>query len=136
MKKLSFAVHFIVQQVKHLLILLEIGVYRGFTVLILFDSNSKLHQIKLKSELTQRIDLGNDPYGNIQRLDNKLASLPELLNNVKSSLQDTKQQLETAKIECKKEFPREQELHDKTERLNEIRAELNDNKDTLTKKTM
>lgn len=61
-------------------------------------------------------------------MDNKLASLPKLLSGAKDSLQDVKEQLETAKIECKKEFPKEQELRNKTERLNEIRAELNDNK--------
>ena len=113
----------------------EIGEYRGFSVMIYFNSFDKNHKIKLKSELTQTVDLGKDPIGNIQRIDNKLSSLSALLTKAEISLQDTKEQLETAKIECKKEFPREQELREKTERLNEIRAKLNvgkDEKESLT----
>lgn len=105
----------------------EIGEYRGFTVMIQYNSFTKSHKIKLKAELTQTTDAGESAVGNIQRMDNILADLPERLIKVENSLQDTKNQLETAKIECKKEFPKEQELRDKIERLNEIRAELNDN---------
>lgn len=104
----------------------EIGEYRGFTVIINYNSLFKSHKIKLRSELTQTADASASELGNIQKMDNKLASLPELLSETENSLQDIKEQLETAKIECKKEFAKEQELREKTERLNEIRAELND----------
>ncbi len=107
---------------------IEIGKYRGFIVSVCYNAFTKNYVIKLKSELSHSVEVGESTVGNIQRMDNSLLFFSSLLMKAERSLQDTKEQLETAKIECKKEFPKEQELRNKTERLNEIRAELNDNK--------
>ena len=67
--------------------------------------------------------------GNIQRIDNFLEALPVRENNCKQKLEELEKQLETAKVEVKKEFEKEDELAEKSKRLEELNVLLNeDNK--------
>ncbi len=104
---------------------IEIGSYRGFNMELLFDEFTKNFIVTLKGSLSHSVELGTDVYGNIRRLDNALEAMPALLDSCRQKLTSVKSALETAKAECKKEFPREAELTEKLKRLAELNAELN-----------
>ena len=71
------------------------------------------------------IELGSDPVGNIARLDNALAAIAENLEQNKDKLENLTAQMEEAKQEVKRPFPQEQELAEKSARLNVLRIALN-----------
>ena len=103
----------------------EVGNYRGFKLEIFYDSFSRNMKATLKSDFQYSIDLGTDTIGNITRLNNVLDNIETRIPEVKEVLENTKKQFETAKLEVQKEFPQEQELKEKQEKLNQINAELN-----------
>ena len=102
-----------------------LGQYRGFAMELSFDSFSREFKVTLKGALRHPLSLGTDIFGNIQRLDNALAAMPEQLTACGEQLENTKAQLVTAKIEVEKPFPREDELKTKTARLDELNILLN-----------
>ena len=79
----------------------------------------------LKNEMQHKVALGSDVFGNIQRIDNILESIQEKITKVQEQLENTKVQFENTKQEVNKLFPQEQELIDKTARLNELNILLN-----------
>lgn len=79
----------------------------------------------LKNEMQHKVALGSDVFGNIQRIDNILESIPEKITKAQEQLDNTRVQFENAKQEVNKLFPQEQELIDKTARLNELNILLN-----------
>ncbi len=102
-----------------------LGQYRGFAMELSFDSFSREFKVTLKGALRHPVSLGTDVFGNIQRLDNALAALPEQLTACGEQLENVKTQLNTARIEVDKPFPREDELKTKTARLDELNILLN-----------
>lgn len=102
-----------------------LGQYRGFAMELSFDSFSREFKVTLKGALRHPVSLGTDVFGNIQRLDNALAAMPEQLTACGEQLENAKTQLATAKIEVDKPFPREDELKTKTARLDELNILLN-----------
>jgi len=102
----------------------EIGEYRGFKMEISFDSINRNIKLKLKNKFSYTIDLGVDSNGNITRINNCLENIEKDIPLEREKLDNTKLQLENAKIESQKEFPQEQELQEKQKKLNEINAEL------------
>ena len=107
----------------------EIGEYRGFKMEISFDSFTKNIKLKLKNKFSYSIDLGTDSNGNITRINNCLENIAKDIPLETEILDNIHLQLENAKIEEQKEFPKEQELKEKLKKLDEINAELkiNDN---------
>ena len=105
----------------------EIGEYKGFKLELSFNGLEKEFVITMKNRMSYNIDLGSDVYGNIKRIDNKISNIPEFIKNIELELEDTKKQLETAKIEVQKPFIKEQELQDKLKELDEINISLNIN---------
>ena len=107
-----------------------IGDYRGFSMDLSFDTNTKVFYVSLKGYLSHKLELGTDVFGNLQRLDNALEGLPKRLEVVKDNLEETKKQFELAKVESQKEFPQEAELQEKIKRLAEVEVLLDmDKKD-------
>ncbi len=102
-----------------------LGFYRGFSMDLSFDTFAKEYRITLRNTLSYTVPLGSDIYGNIQRLDNLFDSLPDKLTTVKELLENTLVQLDNAKVEVEKPFPREDELKTKTARLDELNILLN-----------
>ncbi len=102
-----------------------IGSYRGFQMELSFDSFSKEFQVALKGEMTHRVSIGTSAAGNMTRLDNALASIPQRLEKAEQKLDGLYQQQETAKAEVGKPFPQEAELAEKSARLSELDALLN-----------
>jgi hypothetical protein len=107
-----------------------LGEYRGFQMELSFDSFSKAYEVTLKSALSHKVALGTDIGGNITRLDNLLAALPEKLDSCRQQLEAAQTRLVTAKAEIEKPFPQEAELSEKSQRLAEVNIALNlDKKD-------
>ena len=109
---------------------IDIGVYRGFKMILSFDTFSKQFQLTLKNALSHTVDLGSDVFGNITRIDNTFAGFLRKLDDCRRKLDDLHHQVETAKEEVKKPFAQEQELIEKTARLAELDALLNMGKST------
>ena len=109
----------------------EIGSYRGFRIEIYYDTVNAHYCMNLCGKTKHKVDLGSDALGNLTRIENELSKLPARLEAAKTKKAETIAQLETAKEEIKKPFAFEDELKEKTERLNALNIELNLNeKDT------
>ncbi|NSF91739.1 DEAD/DEAH box helicase family protein [Blautia wexlerae] len=109
----------------------EIGSYRGFRMEIYYDTVNAHYCMNLCGKAKHKVDLGADALGNLTRIENELSKLPARLEAAKTKKAETIAQLETAKEEIKKPFAFEDELKEKTERLNALNIELNLNeKDT------
>lgn len=108
----------------------QIGSYRGLTLELTFDSFSQEYRLTMVGQLRHTVTLGTDVFGNLQRMDNALEGLPIKEQACREQLSNLQTQLETAKVEVQKPFPREEELKAKTARLEELNALLNmDNKE-------
>ena len=109
----------------------EIGSYRGFRMEIYYDIVNAHYCMNLCGKAKHKVNLGADALGNLTRIENELSKLPARLEAAKTKKVETIAQLETAKEEIKKPFAFEDELKEKTERLNALNIELNLNeKDT------
>ena len=101
-----------------------IGEYRGFDLYIQFNSLSQYYIMSLKKELYYPVELGNDVYGNLTRIDNAIENIPKSLKVEKELLQNTLQQLHNAELEVEKPFEKEDELNDALKKLSKINKEL------------
>lgn len=109
----------------------EIGSYRGFRMEIYYDTVNAHYCMNLCGKAKHKVDLGSDALGNLTRIENELSKLLARLEAAKTKKAETIAQLEIAKEEIKKPFAFEDELKEKTERLNTLNIELNLNeKDT------
>ncbi len=104
---------------------IEIGEYKGFKMMLSFDTMSRTFYMGLKNNLSHKVELGSDPSGNITRIDNVLNDIEKKLEDTKNTLEDTKKQYENAKIEMQRPFPQEEELKEKSKRLDELNIKLN-----------
>ena len=102
-----------------------LGEYRGFQMELSFDSFRHEFDIVLKGAMSHRVALGTDARGNITRLDNALAGVPDKLEKAKEQLSNLYNQQEATKSELGKPFPQEAELTAKSQRLAELDAALN-----------
>ena len=69
--------------------------------------------------------MGADAVGNIARIDHVLDEIPKNLEKHKTALDNLMAQQQEAQGEVKRPFAQEQELEDKTKRLNVLRLALN-----------
>ena len=106
---------------------IELGEYKGFKTSIEFDKIGRTFNFILKNKLSYEVGLGTDPSGNITRIDNELKDIEDTLKSTIDSLEDTKVQFENAKEEAKRPFKQEQELKEKSKRLDELNIKLNMN---------
>ena len=102
-----------------------IGSYRGFAMSLTVENFGKNFYLTLKGQMSHRVELGKDARGNLVRIDNALAQMPERYKTVQGRLENVQAQLATAKAELGKPFPQETELKEKSARLAELNAELN-----------
>ena len=106
----------------------KIGSYRGFQLSASFDPFEAALVVRMKGAMTHEVVLGTDPRGNLIRMDNALANIPQKLKKVEAQLDNLYQQLQAAKEEMGKSFPFEDELKEKSARLVELDTLLNLNK--------
>ena len=104
---------------------IQIGSYRGFQMEVFYDTVNAHYCLNLCGMRKYKVDLGTDALGNLTRIENEIAKIPARLEAAKTRKEETTAQLETAKEEVKKPFAFENELKEKTERLNALNIELN-----------
>ena len=103
----------------------QVGSYRGLTLELAFDTFAREYRLTMIGQLRHTVTLGTDVFGNLQRMDNALEGLPIKEQACREQLSNLQTQLETAKAEVQKPFPREAELNTKTARLEELNSLLN-----------
>ena len=103
----------------------QVGSYRGFAMSVSFDAFRQEYTLQLKGQMTHQATLGADPRGNLTRIDNALAQMPQRLESVKAQLDNLYQQQAAAKEEVGRPFPYEDELREKSARLTELDMLLN-----------
>jgi len=109
---------------------IEIGSYRGFRMEVFYDTMRSEYRLNLCGAYKHKVSLGSDALGNLTRIENVLSRISTDLEIEKTQRTETIAQLENAKVEVKKPFPYEDELKEKTDRLNALNIELNlDEKD-------
>ena len=101
-----------------------LGSYRGFELQASVNVFGETETSRCGA-LRHSVVLSTDIFGNFTRLDNLIKNLPDGLTTAEQRLQNTRAQLEQAKEEVKKPFPREEELRQKQARLNELNIALN-----------
>ena len=103
----------------------ELGSYRGFSMSIsrlqMFEKTS----LTLKGQMTHLVELSDDVFGNLARMDNTLDKIPERLRATEVAVENLNQQMAAAKAALGKPFPQEAELQAKSARLAELDAALN-----------
>ncbi|MBR1700594.1 MAG: DEAD/DEAH box helicase family protein [Lachnospiraceae bacterium] len=110
----------------------KIGSYCGFDVCMKFDLMFKKFDLKLVGETAHYVnDVGHDAFGTVIKINNVLEALEKNLEHIEQRVQETEKQLEIAKIEVMKPFPKAAELSEKQQRLSEVDALLKmDEKET------
>ena len=103
----------------------QVGSYRGLMLELSFDTFAREYRLTMIGQLRHTVTLGTDVFGNLQRMDNALEGLPIKEQACREQLSNLQTQLETAKAEVQKPFPRETELNTKTARLEELNTLLN-----------
>ena len=101
----------------------EIGSYLGFAMFVKFSSFT--HKLTLKGAVSYQVELGDDIYGNITRINNALGKIEDQLGAYRVKRDNLQQQMDAAKAEINKPFQYETELAQKSARLAELDAALN-----------
>ncbi len=104
---------------------IHVGTYRGFEMELSFSPIQNAFEMSLKGAISHRVTLGTDARGNLIRMDNTLAAIPDRLTHTKEQLSNVEYQMEAAKAELGKPFPQAEELTQKSSRLAELDAQLN-----------
>ena len=102
-----------------------LGSYMGFDLFLSYDTLAKHFEMRIQGALSYRIELGEDVYGNITRMDNALAGIPDRKAQYEKTLVELHTQEKNLKEELAKPFAQEEELKEKTARLTELDAMLN-----------
>ena len=102
-----------------------VGTYLGFDMAISFDGFGQRFIMNLRGASSHKLELGPDPLGNIIRMNHALELMPKQLEEIRTSLDTTKRQMESAKQEVTKPFAQKQELKEKLDRLTALNALLN-----------
>ena len=102
-----------------------LGNYMGFDLFLSYDLLAKHFEMRIQGALSYRIELGEDVYGNITRMDNALSGIPDRKARYEKTLTELHDQERNLKAELEKPFAQEDELKEKTARLTELDAMLN-----------
>lgn len=100
------------------------GHYRGMEAFVRYDPFDSVHILELKGRVTHQVEMGTSARGNIIRADNVLEAIPNNLKSAKGQLEAVLNQEQDARKELGKPFPHEQELAEKSARLEKISEEL------------
>lgn len=100
----------------------DLGEFRGFPMQLRCDGSK--FRVTMKQNLTYSAELSDDAVGNVTRINNALESLTERLDAQKARLATLESELENAKEEADRPFPKEEELREKSARLNQLNREL------------
>ncbi|MBQ6944679.1 MAG: helicase [Ruminococcus sp.] len=113
----------------------EIGNYRGFKLLVAYNPLEKSYSGMLQGEAKHITTLGGSETGNFTRLDNLISTMDRRLIDAHRKLDGLVVELEEAKTQLDVPFPREEELKEKTKRLDELTKMLEEVADESIEKT-
>ena len=102
-----------------------VGSFYGFTLAVFYNTLSQQYMVSIGGKCSYRVEVGRDALGNMQRISNALARIPEELKETQQKLENVQRQLVIAKEEVEKPFVKEAELQEKLERLAELNVLLN-----------
>jgi hypothetical protein len=103
----------------------SLGEYRGFKLELQFNALERSYEVATKGAGRHIVTLGDDVGGNITRIDNLLERFEVFLSDNRVGLEEIQRQFEIAKVEAQKPFSHEEELKEKTARLDELNIMLN-----------
>ena len=101
------------------------GSYMGFDLTLSYNPCDKSFKVTMQGALSRSVELGEDVFGNIQRMDNALNAMPNKKDREEKNLIETHRQMDNAREEIDRPFPQEEELATKSARLAELDAMLN-----------
>ena len=101
------------------------GNYMGFDLMLSYEPLDRRFKITMQGTLSHTVELGEDVFGNIQRMDNALNSMPNKKTNTENQLSEIRKQMDNAREEIDKPFPQDEELKAKSARLAELDSMLN-----------
>ena len=104
---------------------MELGEYRGMKMTVDYDSYRQEVKLVLRGEMSHTVTMGTDVYGNLTRIENALANMPQKLEKEEERIAELERQTEQAKAELGKPFAQEKELEAKAAHLAELNAALN-----------
>ena len=104
---------------------MELGEYRGMKMTVDYDSYRQEVKLILRGEMSHTVTMGTDVYGNLTRIENALANMPQKLEKAEERIAELERQTEQARAELGKPFAQEKELEAKAARLAELNAALN-----------
>ena len=104
---------------------MELGEYRGMKMTVDYDSYRQEVKLVLRGEMSHTVTMGTDVYGNLMRIENALANMPQKLEKAEERIAELERQTEQAKAELGKPFAQEKALEAKAARLAELNAALN-----------
>ena len=104
---------------------MELGEYRGMKMTVDYDSYRQEVKLILRGEMSHAVTMGTDVYGNLTRIENVLANMPQKLEKAEERIAELERQTEQAKAELGKPFAQEKDLEAKAARLAELNAALN-----------
>ena len=104
---------------------MELGEYRGMKMTVDYDSYRQEVKLILRGEMSHTVTMGTDVYGNLTRIENVLANMPQKLEKAEERIAELERQTEQAKAELGKPFAQEKALEAKAARLAELNAVLN-----------
>ena len=104
---------------------MELGEYRGMKMTVDYDSYRQEVKLVLRGEMSHTVIMGTDVYGNLTRIENALANMPQKLEKAEERIAELERQTEQARAELGKPFAQEKELEAKAARLAELNAALN-----------
>ena len=102
----------------------EVGSYQGFKLNIGYEPMNRVYVATLSGSATYKTELGGSESGNFTRLDNALNGMEDKLTAAKQQLERLQNQLEEAMAQLDTPFPHEQELQEKSQRLDELTKQL------------
>lgn len=102
----------------------EIGEYCGFQLAVSFDSIFTKYHLHIRGNGQYLVELGTDKLGNLTRLHNALNGFEKRLTESEQQLDELIKQKESAKLEIEKPFAQEEELKEKTKKLEKLTIEL------------
>lgn len=102
----------------------QIGNYCSFQLSVSFDATFTKYYLHIQGHGKYHIELGTDKLGNLTRLNNALNGFEKKLTENEQNLDEMKKQMESAKLEIEKPFAQEEELREKTKKLEKLTIEL------------
>jgi hypothetical protein len=104
---------------------IKTGSYRGFDMMLEYDSFFDMHYLTLKGNSSYKTTLGDSAAGNIARLNNILNGFEDKISKLEEELKNCENQTRLAMEQIKKPFAQENDLSEKSERLAKLNLELN-----------